>query len=219
MKVRTILDEVELTLRQRGLKGESRPILLKHLNFDLTELSGKEDWDWAMVHLDPAVALSEGKREYDLAGNFTDNFVRYSGDEGEGFVCLLDDGSNKAPIGYESPMTFFARNLTAESNGRPARYTIVSKPDGSRQILVSPPPDAAATYTLDGLYIPTDWALKEEDDTPPIPGHSAILKWALLRRYDFQTFGAYYMDAFATLMMRLARNRKAKIGVNQTPYR
>ena len=218
MKVKAILDEVELTLKQRGIKGEPRLILFSHLAFDLNELAGRGDWDWAMVHLDPVIAVAEDVTEYDLPDNFPDNFVRLSGDTGDKYACLLNDEYNDGHLAYQSPAQFYSRNLEAETSGRPSRYTITTKPDGKRLLILSPPPDDSYTYTIRGLYVPTDWKITEESDMPPVPGNSAIFKWQLLMRYD-PSFQADYGRSYADLCMRKAKGRQARITVNTAAYR
>lgn len=215
MKVELLLDDVE-QLTQDGLTRTvpvARPMLLSWLSAELNELTGREEWDWAMRHLDPLVSTTTARRTYQLPENFPDNFVRHAGDRGEKWCCKLDNGSNEVPLAYESPVQFYSTNLRAESNGTPSKYTVVSAATGGRQIVLSPPPDANGStgfYTIDGLYIPTDWGLHDEDDLPPMPGNSMVLKYAVLRRLDRQTYEPMYREALALLALRSARQRGAQ---------
>ena len=216
-----ILRDIEFELRDpaTGQVRATRPLLLALMSEELRELTGMEAWDWAMVHLDPVVQTVTGTHTYDLPDNFPENFVRYGGDSGESWVCKLDDASNESLLTYKPPTEFYSQNLRALSNGRPESYTIVTSAAGRRQIRLAPPPDANGTsnYTIDGLYIPTDWTLDEESQIPPIPGNSAILKHAVLRRLDTK-FETSYQTSYSILMMRAAQQRRAQFTPMRNKY-
>jgi hypothetical protein len=80
---------------------------------------------------------------------------------------------------------------------------------------VDPPPDdnSDSNYTIDGLYQKSDWKLDEMDALPPLPGNSAILRYAVLRRCD-AAFQARYDEALAILALRAAQHRPTRIVVN-----
>jgi len=208
MKTSAILNDVETTLKQQGVKSQDRFINRMWLNAELSELVGREPFEWACVHLDPIILCVDGQRAYDLPKNFPDNFIAYGIGHEAKRVVTIDDSTNKVNLNYVSPMEFYLKDLTAEQDGKPSDYTIVSKPDGRRQLILSPPPDD--DYTIDGLYIPTDWQLDEESDLPPIPGNSLILKWGILRRYN-ANYQVFYQQSYSDLLVQSARNRKTQM--------
>ena len=218
--VRDQLDEIEQAAKLAKAEMPTRRILLDWMSAELGELSFKIQADYFYVHLDPVLSLTTGQRAYKLPENFPDNFVRHAGERfyaplnlgGDKWCCKLDDGTSEALLSYESPSQFFSKNLRAESNNRPSVYTILSTPVGKRQLLVSPPPDANGTagYTIDGLYLPTDWKLSEYSSTPPLPANSAVLKYAVLRRLAPQIYEAKYAEARADVILKAAQNRVAQ---------
>lgn len=213
MKASAILDQVELELRQKGIRYDDRALMLKHMSFDLATLCGMEDWDWAMIAVDPVIKTITGKRDYDLPANFPDNFVRWGTPTGQKWLCNLDDGVNDNPLDYVSPAQFYSMNLSGQTNSRPSKYTVLSNPAGGRRLYLSPPPDANGSttyYTIHGLYVPTDWALHDESNLPPIPGNCMILKGMLMRRYD-QNAEAIYGEGLVSLYRSGAKNRQAGI--------
>jgi len=222
MKVSALLDSVELTCKNvLGKQAPNRFEMLKWMSEDLNQLTSKCPADWFLVHLDPAVMTKEGVRDYDLPHNFPDNFVRHAGQRffqylvwgGDKWCCLLDDGTNSMQINYEAPMQFYSRNLRGESNSRPIVYTITSQLSGDKRLSLSPPPDANGTvgyYTVNGLYLPTDWHLTYETDLPPIPENCVILSYYLLARLAPNVYEAKAADAYESMMFNAASNRVAQ---------
>jgi hypothetical protein len=204
MNVEEIITEISL---ETGEKDRAK--LLKFLSAELNYLTGKAEWDWAMVRLDPIISAIVGQREYNLPNNFGLNFVRYGGAAGQEWCCLLDDGTNESILHYISPAQFFSKDLRGEANGRPQRFTILSTPNGQRQLHLSPAPDSA-TFTIDGLYIPTDWKIEERSQLPPIPGNSEVLKLGVMRRLDPNREPAYSF-AVNLLMLREAQGRRSQL--------
>lgn len=171
---------------------------------ELNRLSHEFHSDCFLIHLDPIVNMVVGTRYYDLPRDFGSNFAPGAGD-GDKFCCKLDDGTNESLIDYISPAQFYSKNLRAEANGKPTKYTIVSSVNGVRQVGLSPPPDD--TYTLDGLYKPTNWKLETMDALPPIPGNSAILKYAVLRRISPERWNEDYILAKQNLALEFAQSK------------
>lgn len=210
MKLNEWLDDIEDELKVAGVKVTwDRFDLLNMANSELNKLTQEIDADCFHVHLNPAVSTVSGTRFYDLPENFGTNFVKGAGDDGSKFCCLLDDGSSETLIDYVSTVQFYSLNLRGEGNGKPSRYTIVSTPAGGKQIALSPTPDAS--YEIDGLYKPTDWALDSLDTVPAIPGNSPILKYSVLRRISPERWNQDYAMARASLLMELAVSRKVRL--------
>jgi hypothetical protein len=208
VKTKDILDEIQLTARQAGIVLPDREILRKHMNFDLRELTGKEQWDWAMIHLDPVVSTLADVREYDLPLGFPENFCSGAGESGGRYAVMISDGSSQVGLEYLSPVRFWSQNLVAESSSKPARYTIASVPGGRRQLVLSPPPDES--YTIDGVYIPEDWRLTDDSDLPPVPGGS-YLKFSVLARFAPGIYEPMRKEAEMVILMRAARNRDSRL--------
>ena len=219
-----LLNEIEQTCNQRGAEPPDRGILLKWMSADVNYLSGECRADWFHMFLNPMIRTTSGTREYDLPENFPANFVPWagsiaddlSGDGNELFCCKLSDGTNERIMTFESPVRFYSRNLTAESNGLPNVYTIASRPTGRRFLLTSPPPDANGSvgyYSIGGLYEPTDWKIKEEQALPPIPGNLRILKAALLKRIfpGDQSVVTDYQEAYAAMMLSAAQSKSVRM--------
>uniref|UniRef100_A0A6M3L2M7 Uncharacterized protein n=1 Tax=viral metagenome TaxID=1070528 RepID=A0A6M3L2M7_9ZZZZ len=210
MKVQHILDEIEISLNELGRSAVDRGLLLRHMSFDLSELVNNGEWDWSMVHLDPILSLVESQRDYTLPDDFPDNFVRGAGDRGDKFCCKLDNETNETLLDYLVPSQFYSKDLLAETDGTPRYYTISAVTGGRRRLSLSPPPDDAATYTIDGLYIPQNYELDYEDDLPPMP-NPTILKYTILRRYAPSVYDVPYQQALAAMHMAQARNRRGQL--------
>lgn len=213
MKVSTILDQVELELVLIGKpKVADRGLLLKHLRYDLDTLMAMEEWDWAAKYLDPVITTSEGVRDYELPGDFGDNFMRGADTTGDKYVCKIDDTDSEQLIEYESPAQFYSRDLTIEENGKPIRYTVTNQSDGTRKLSLSPPPDDNSddNYTVLGLYIPTSHDVHFESDLPPIPRNGDVLKWMLLKRFDAK-YENQYAASLVKLYGNMAQQRKARL--------
>ena len=208
-----MLDDIEQSPAYQMMPREVRPdrrMLLQWMSAELNELVSKTpNFDFWIVQLEPAIRTQEGKREYDLPDDFGLNFARLDTDK---WACNLDDGNNETNLPYKPLKDFYNQNLTAESNARPACYTIRTRPDGRRLLVVSPPPDSNSStyYEIDGLYARNDWELKDEDVLPPVPGQFAILKYAVMRRISTD-FEQKYIEAYAVLMNEMARNRDLQL--------
>ena len=215
--IKAQLDEIGQIAEGQGIRLPDRKVLLDWMSSEVNELSFRVQADYFMVHLDPVLGTTTGTRAYRLPANFPANFVRHAGQRygrlaptlgSDTWCCKLDDATNESLLDYESPTQFYSRNLRAEANGKPIVYTVVSTPNGAKDLLLSPPPDAS-TYTVDGLYIPTDWKLKEVDAMPPFPNNSAILRYAVLRRLAPQ-YEAMFQEARMDLVLKAAQNRAAQ---------
>lgn len=220
MKVKQLLDDIEQLTQLQATRQTpvDRFLLLDWLSMELNELVGKAEWDWAMQRVTPVIVTKTGVSSYILPEDFPENFVRFGRDQsgtdnGQGWACMLDDGSNETPLEYVSPASFFTQNLRAASNGRPTMYTILSNPRAEKELHLHQPPDSNSSnhYQIDGLYIPTDWTLDEEYDLPPVPAHSQILKYAVLRRVNPERWGPLYGEAFRDLVMRAANQRRSQV--------
>ena len=218
MKTREWLDDVEDELIIAGVKVKwEKYDLLNWASAELNRISGEFDADCFNVHLDPIIDTVEGTRYYNLPANFGLNFSPYGGPDGEGYCCMFNDGDNETQLEYVANAQFFTLNLAGESDGSPTKYTILSTPSGGKQIGLSPPPDDS--YEIDGLYKPTDWDLTMMDSIPPLPGNSAILKYAVLRRMDRNKWNQDYVTAYASLAMQIANDKKGRFNPYLGPGR
>lgn len=205
------MDEVEQIAQMRGLKVPDRAVMLSWLSLDLAELTSRAQFDWSYRHLDPAVRTVTGTRSCALPKDFGENFARSAGDQGDKWCCLLDDGTNETLIDYVSPVQFRSNNLRGTTNGRPTEYTVMTVPNGVRELWLYPTPDANGSvgyYEVDGLYQPTEWTITDRDGLPMIPGNNPALRYALLRRIDPATYEGKYADAVIDLMYHAALNRR-----------
>lgn len=211
MNLNEFIDDILDELRIAGVKGEwDRWDFLNWASSELNRLSGEfGNADCFMVHLNPAVSTVAGTRNYDLSENFGTNFVPSSGDQGEGHCCMLDDGTNEKQLTYIAPAQFYSQNLTGETSGTPAKYTIIGSPNGRKQIALSPPPDGV--YEINGLHVPTDWDLKTMDSIPALPGNSHLLKYAVLKRISKERWEQDYREALAKLYLEFAKSSKGRI--------
>lgn len=184
MKIRQFLDRIDDESRDpiTRIVPVDRWQQLDIFGREVQKLTSEFPWDWAAVYLDPIIITQVGKRNYQLPENFGMNFARGSDQGGNDFTVTLNDGSNESTLEYREPGRFYARNLTAESNSRPTVYTIGNNIAGRREVLLAPPPDtnSDSQYTLNGLYVPTDWTFDNQDILYPVPGNSAILEHRIL---------------------------------------
>ena len=216
MLVSKFLDDIQQTATWLLAPAEIRPDrrrLLAWMSSELNELSGKiPDADWWLIWLEPAIRTDTGVREYDLPESFPANFAKL---DTERFACNLDDGASEANLKYRRITEYYDQNLRGQTNGRPESYSILMRPDGRRQLLLSPPPDANGSvgyYEVDGLYNP-GWDLHDEDELPGIPNNLAVLKYGVLRRIS-PDLEPKFQEAYAYLLMEIARNRKIRISPN-----
>ena len=207
MTINEFLDDIIDECKTAGVKPtwDDRYDLLNWASAELNKISGEFDADCFYIHADPIVTLVIGTRNYDLPSNFPMNFAKAGGDQGDKFCCMYDDGTSEAPLEYMTNTRFYSMSLRSESNGTPSRYTILSNPNGRKQIALSPPPDAA--NTIDGLYKPTDWDLKTMEDVPTLPANSHFLKYAVLRRISPERWNQDYGKERNSLLMELASTR------------
>lgn len=213
MLVDELADEIQQVLELRKLAHPpNRFLLIRWMSNELTEITGKGDWNWAKQHINPTVATQTGIRSYPLPDNFPDNFCRSAGELGDGFACMLDDLTNESQLTYIAPELYVTRNLRGTANGRPGEYTVMGSSRGGREIFLYPPPDSNSStyYTVDGVYIPTDWKLKDKDQLPVVPGNSTILKFGVLRRL-FPEYEAQYQEALGFLRYQAAKDSKAQL--------
>jgi hypothetical protein len=218
MNTQEWIDDIEDELRTAGIKVNwERWDLLNWASAELNKLSQEFTADCLMVYLDPIVVTASGTRQYDLPANFGTNFAEAAGDQGEGFCCMLNDGSSDSRLEYVTATRLFSRDLTSSSSSRPGTYTIISSANGRKQIWLDPVPNAA--YDIKGLYKPTDWDLKTMDDIPSLPANSPIIKYSVLRRLDPNRWNADYVLARNNLLMEFARGRIVKFMPNNGGYR
>lgn len=214
MKVKKLLDDIEQSPAYRSMPRELRPdrqMLLSWMSVELGELTSKiPDSDIFAIRLEPAIVTVDGLREYSLPKDFGTNFMRKDADT---WSVMIDDGTTESQLAYKIPTEFYAQNLRGESDGVPSCYTIVTTQRARRELVLSPPPDGE--YTIDGLYIPTDWDFQDEDDLPPLPANNPILKYAVMRRMSAD-FEPKYAESWAQLMMELAKSRKTQIKPQMT---
>ena len=214
MNVSEMLDDIEQVIAADGYAAKNRWLLLAWMSAELSELSGKADWDWNLAYLDPAVMTITGVSHYMLPANFGSNFSRYASDDGGDYACKLDDNSSQGILKYESPKQFFSHDFTSVSNGRPSSYSVMSTDSGRKEIWIYPPPDANGSvgyYLISGLYPQTDWHLDEMGGLPAIPGNSAVLKYGVLRRLNRTIYGPLYEEALSRLLVSEAQNKRAQL--------
>lgn len=184
MKIRQFLDRIDDESRDSitRIVPVDRWQQLDIFGREVQKLTSEFPWDWAAVYLAPLVITEVGKRNYQLPENFGMNFARGSDQGGNDFTVTLSDGSNESTLEYREPGRFYSRNLESESNGRPTIYTIGNNLAGRREIILAAPPDtnSDSQYTVNGLYVPTDWTFDNQDIVYPIPGNSAILEHLIL---------------------------------------
>lgn len=222
MRVSQFLDDLEQSPAYLMMPPNLRPDrrgLLRLMSAELNELSAKlPDTDFFQTWMEPAIRTRTGDREYDLPDDFPDNFVRL---DRERWACNLDDGSAESNLQYRQLTAYYDQNLRGQTNGRPQFYSIVLRPDGRRQLLVSPPPDANGSvgyYEIDGLYCPTDWILSDEDQLPPLPANHSVLRWGVSRRLSAD-LEPRFQEAYAVLITQVTRNRNVGIAPKLGNYR
>lgn len=203
MTVRELIELIEIETNARGAKVPDRMRLLMLINSVLNDIAGEEDWEWMVRRGAPIVSTNTGVRSYQLPKDFGLNFVRYK----DGFNCMISDTSSESQLTYKPQNDFYSLDLVAESNGLPSAYTIATRPDGRRELVLSPPPDANGStgyYAINGVYQPADWTLLTQDDLPPIPNGCGVLRYGVLRKLDPAYNGEY------TNEIRKLYNRTAK---------
>ncbi len=222
MNTQELLDEIEDEARLADIEQSwDRWTLLDWMSAELNRLTGELDCDLFVVHLNPAIYTVADQRYYDLPDNFGFNFLYGGGDSGDKWCCTYDDGSNETPLDFMPAVRFFSKNLTGESSGTPAYYTIIGLPNGGRQIGLSPKPDTASKE-VNGLYKPTNWSLDEFAALPPLPGNCHILKYAVLMRLDATRWNEAYLQERNKLYAEIAKSRTPrfvpKLGRNLNDY-
>jgi hypothetical protein len=230
MIIRNYLDSIEDQIRHPITQKipVDRWELLDILADEVRKLSGDFQWDWAATQLSPIIRTQTNKRRYLLPNSFGLNFARGAEDKGgETFTVTLSDGSNEVSLTYEEPSRFFARNLEAESDATPSVYTIETIPSGRRRIVLSPPPDSNSSshYTINGLFVPTDWYFEHHDFMFPIPGNSDVLDHRILARVfedrDDNRFQIHNREAgrsVGRLLLSQARGRRTRISPRKSKY-
>ena len=215
MKARELITEIQQVCERRGIQCPDARTLLTEMSSELRSIAGKADWEWAAYSVDPAIITVDGQDTYYLPANFPDNFSRWSGGGGDQYACALDDGSAKRHLEYMAAVAFFSVKMNEVSEGVPSAYTVVTAPDGRKQIRLFPTPDD--DYEVSGVYQPTDIALEEMSDLPPM-AHTQVLKYGVLRRLD-PSFETDYREALADLLYRAAINRTAQMVPLVSDYR
>jgi hypothetical protein len=209
MTIQEMLDDIEDKCRIYGIKQTwDRFDLLAWASGELNRLSGRIDHDVFYVNVDPIIYTVANNRTYDLPANFGVNFAPNATDTGGGFCCLIDNGTSRSPLTFQSATIFFSQDLNSGNASIPSTYTIVTGPGGRKQIWLSPKPDDA--YEVSGLYKPTDWALTTMNDDSPVPANAAVIEYAVLKSINPKIWTADYLDALNSFYMELARGRKAK---------
>jgi len=166
------------------------------LEQSLQLLASQEEFDFLKRSLEPLLQTEPGVREYALPSDFSTNFTKFvDPDTGEPeWACKLDDGSSAYALLFEAPEVFYRRDLSAESNARPTNYTITASGDGSKKIVLAPPPDTTS-YTVSGTYVPAFFSL-DRDSIPVAPAQ--VLKYDVLR-----SFGSRWDEKFNEAMAAL----------------
>jgi hypothetical protein len=184
---------------------------------ELNYLTGDHDFDWAETWMDPMLETQTGVREYELPDDFPLNFVPT--ETGDGYMCILKTSSTvEQKMDFLSLERFYSANLSAESNGTPSHYTIKTTKTGRRILALSPLPDSS-TYTISGLYRPTNWALDDQDEVPPMP-NAQVLVSAVLRRFKelAAEYEGKYQSAYGGLLLENARNKRVALSPNILKY-
>jgi hypothetical protein len=210
MTIQEMLDNIEDMLRVAGIKQTwDRFDLLSWTSAELNKLSSEIDHDVFYVNLDPIVYTVKDARNYDLPNNFGVNFAPNAEDNGGGFCCLINNGTNQSLLAFQSATRFFSKDFKSESASIPSIYTIVTSSNGKKQISLSPKPDAS--YEISGLYKPTDWSLVTMDGNSPVPANAAVLKYSVLKEINPKRWEGDYIQARSAFLMELARGRKSKL--------
>ena len=190
------------------------------MSAELNELSSKlPDADFFQVWMEPGIYTTVGECWYDLPDNFPSNFVRI---DRERWACNIMVGTQERILPYKSMVEAYDVGVTGWSadNAVPQWYTITLRPDGRHQLLIYPPPDAngaVGNYIIGGLYTPTDWTMTNEDSILPVPSNYSVLKWGVLRRFSAD-LEPKFQEAYATLLMEVARNRKVSFAPKLGSY-
>ena len=213
MNLKLQLDEVEQICLDQGKSKPDRFTLMKWMASELQELTTKLlNVDWFLKKM-TAIPCVVGTRTYALPSDFPANFIPHAAQRfyqpllltGDKYCCIMNDGSKDGLIEYESQAQFYSRNLYGEPNGRPSVYTITYNSDGSKNIVLSVPPDSTS-YTVSGLYEPTSWTVTDETQIPTFPANSPVLKYGVMRRL-IPAFQQLYQDALGQLMLMAAQDR------------
>lgn len=225
MKVRDIHILARKQLLALGLTEKQIPDDLTqkvYLSQVFRELAEKHPFSFLTVRLDPALTTVENQRNYSLPSDFPDNFLRHAGDRGEKHLCKLDKGTSESLLDYETPVTYFSRDQSAETAGEPVAYTIMALPSGNKEIWLAPKPDdnADSNYTISGLYIPTEWKVEDDNDLPLIPSTSVLIYGLLkLIQPGNKLWEDKHQLALNDLVLREARNHSSRLVRREDYYR
>jgi len=192
-----------------------RILLLDWLGQEVSELASAYQIDSLASVLEP-VTLEPGRARYPLPDDFPENFLRGGDDDGESFLCKLDDASVESQLDYLTPSRFFSEYKTGagtvSSNGRPNDYTIITQ-KGAKEIFLGPPPDDSNSYILTGVYIPTRFVFDEFSSPAALQSHPQVLKYGLLRRAQpgNQLWIQEYERSKAILAVNSALGRRSRL--------
>jgi hypothetical protein len=217
MKVSQFLDDIEQSPAYVMMPPNLRPDrrgLMRIMSAELNELSAKlPDADFFQVWMIPGISTTEGECYYDLPDNFPGNFTRI---DRERWACNILVGTQERILTYKPIVNAYVEGVTGYSaaNACPQWYTISLRPDGRRQLIIYPPPDTnppVGHYIIGGLYTPTDWIIRNEDEILPLPSNHSVLRWAVARRFSAD-LEPKFQEAYGVLLMEVSRNRKMSIG-------
>ena len=148
MTIELLIDQMEREL------GHSMPVdrmvVQSMLEQSLQHLASSEEFDFLKRSLEPLLQTEPSVREYALPADFPVNFTKFTDpDTGEvEWACKLDDATSAYTLRYEAPEVFYRRDLSAESDARPTNYTVSARTNGSKQIVLAPPPDTTNSRFL-----------------------------------------------------------------------
>ena len=219
MKVRRLIEQIERRAQHKLTRSvpENHYEIRLLMSESLNDLAGYGEFDFLKVVAEPLIQTETSVRAYDLPEEFPMNFCSYvdpiTGESS--YACKIDDGSSGSSIPYEAPERFHSRDLSSESDSRPDRYTILTLPNGGRQIVLSPPPDSTG-YVIQGTYVPNEWKLDDDDELPVLPNNFAVLRYDVLRQIDPDNIKheQRWIQAFTNLMIQHAQQSPGQFSVH-----
>jgi hypothetical protein len=220
MTLELLIDEIE---RAYWLElGKALPVdhmvVQNLIEQALVRLASQEQLDVLKASLEPFMQTEPSVREYSLPEDFPSNFLRYKDpDTGQTeWACKLDDSNSAWALDWEPPEVFYRRDLSAETAAQPTAYTITRTPNGSKQLVLAPPPNTTS-YTISGVYMPASFDL-DRDSLPSVSPE--LLRFEVLKRLapDNQSFQAAWRDALGDLYYSEAQTQDGGFSVESDDY-